>query len=149
MMDFKPMDLAAQCAEALFSRDLASRSLGMQVHSVAPGSAKVSMPVRADMIQGHGTCHGGFIFSLADSAFAVACNTYNESTIGMACSIDYISPARRADILTAICVEKNRGGRTGHYDVRVENQSGQLIALFHGKSYKVKGSVLAQENPHD
>lgn len=149
MTNFEPMDLAERCAEALFSRDLASRSLGMELLSVAPGSAKVSMPVRADMIQGHGTCHGGFIFSLADSAFAVACNSYNEASIGMACSIDYISPARRADVLTAVCIEKDRGGRTGHYDVRVENQSGQLIALFHGKSYKVKGSVLAQENSHD
>jgi acyl-CoA thioesterase len=79
----------------------------------------------------------------------VACNTYNEVTIGLGCSIDYIAPALRNDTLVAICVEKSRGGRTGNYDVRVENQNGKLIALFHGKSYKVKGSVLAPENPDD
>lgn len=145
MTDLHTTELANQCAQAMFARDRASLALGMQLLSVAPGTARLSMPVRADMIQGHGTCHGGYLFTLADSAFAVACNTYNQVTIGLGCSIDYIAPAFMGDTLTACCVEQSRGGRTGNYDVRVENQNGQLIALFHGKSYKVQGTVLAQE----
>ncbi len=145
MTDLNATELASQCAQAMLARDRASLALGMQLLSVAPGRARLSMPVRADMIQGHGTCHGGYIFTLADSAFAVACNTYNQVTIGLGCSIDYIAPALMGDMLNASCVEQSRGGRTGNYDVRVENQNGQLIALFHGKSYKVQGTVLAQE----
>lgn len=145
MTDLNAIELASQCAQAMLARDRASLALGMQLLSVAPGRARLSMPVRADMIQGHGTCHGGYIFTLADSAFAVACNTYNQVTIGLGCSIDYIAPALMGDTLNASCVEQSRGGRTGNYDVRVENQNGQLIALFHGKSYKVQGTVLAQE----
>ncbi|MOA30756.1 Acyl-coenzyme A thioesterase PaaI [compost metagenome] len=97
------------------------------------------------MIQGHGTCHGGYLFALADSAFAFACNSYDEAAVAIGCSIDYVAPARLDDLLTATAVEQSRSGRTGNYDVRVENQHGQLIALFHGKSYKVRGTVLAQE----
>lgn len=149
MTDLHAMDLASQCAHAMFGRDRASLALGMQLLAVAPGKAEVSMPVRAHMIQGHGSCHGGYLFTLADSAFAVACNTYNQVTIGLGCSIDYIAPAFEGDTLTACCLEQSRGGRTGNYDVRVENQNGQLIALFHGKSYKVQGTVLAQETTHD
>jgi acyl-CoA thioesterase len=105
------------------------------------------MTVRADMIQGHGTCHGGFLFALADSAFAFACNSYDEATVALGCSIDYVAPALRGDQLTASASEQSRKGRTGNYDVRIENQQGELIALFHGKSYKVRGTVLAQETP--
>jgi acyl-CoA thioesterase len=149
MSDYAAVNLASQCAQAMFSRDRASLGLGMRLIAVAPGSATVAMSVRADMIQGHGTCHGGFIFALADSAFAIACNTYNQATVGLGCSIDYVAPARLADTLTASCVQQSRSGRTGNYDVRVENQTGQLVALFHGKSYKVQGTVLAQENPDE
>ena len=145
MTDLHTTELASQCAQAMLDRDRASLALGMQLLTVAAGTARLSMPIRADMIQGHGTCHGGYIFTLADSAFAVACNTYNQVTIGLGCSIDYIAPAFIGDTLIACCVEQSRGGRTGNYDVRVENQNGQLIALFHGKSYKVQGTVLAQE----
>ena len=87
--------------------------------------------------------------ALADSAFAFACNSYNEATVAIGCSIDYIAPARLGDTLNADCIEQSRSGRTGNYDVRIENQQGQLIALFHGKSYKVRGSVLAQETPNE
>ena len=109
----------------------------------------MTMTVRADMLNGHQTCHGGFIFALADSAFAFACNSYNEATVAIGCSIDYIAPARLGDTLNADCTEQSRSGRTGNYDVRIENQQGQLIALFHGKSYKVRGTVLAQETPNE
>ena len=145
MTNHQAMNLASQCAQSLFERDQASQALGMRLLSVAPGAARLGMSVRADMLQGHGTCHGGFLFALADSAFAFACNSYNEATVAIGCSIDFIAPARLGDTLTADCIEQSLRGRTGNYDVRIENQQGQLIALFHGKSYKVRGPVLAQE----
>ena len=149
MTDFHTTDLARRCAEAMFERDNASKAMGMRLLSAGPGSARVEMNVRVDMIQGHGTCHGGYLFALADSAFALAYNSYNEATVAIGCSIDYIAPARAGDTLSAVCIEQSRSGRTGNYDVRIENHQGQLIALFHGKSYKVRGSVLTQENPNE
>lgn len=147
MTERTPEQLARACADAMFSRDLATQRLGIALLDAGPGSAQVSMPVREDMIQGHGTCHGGFLFALADSAFAFACNSYNDATVAIGCSIDYVAPARLGDELTATASEQSRSGRTGNYDVRIENQHGQLIALFHGKSYKVRGTVLTQETP--
>ena len=137
--------LARDCAEAMYERDQATRRMGIQLLDAGPGSAKLSMRVREDMIQGHGTCHGGYLFALADSAFAFACNSYNDATVAIGCSIDYVAPAREGDELIASASEQSRSGRTGNYDVRIENSQGQLIALFHGKSYKVRGTVLAQE----
>ena len=144
-----PDELAQACADAMYSRDQATQTLGIQLLDAGAGRACLSMPVRADMIQGHGTCHGGFLFALADSAFAFACNSYDEATVALGCSIDYIAPALCGDLLTARASEQSRKGRTGLYDVRIENQRGELIALFHGKSYKVRGTVLAQEKQDD
>ena len=149
MTNHEAMNLASACTQALFKRDTASQAMGMRLLSAAQGCARIGMGVRADMIQGHGTCHGGYLFALADSAFALACNSYNEATVAIGCSIDYIAPARLGDTLTADCTEQSRSGRTGNYDVRIENQLGQLIALFHGKSYKVRGAVLTQETPNE
>ncbi|MEJ8866288.1 hydroxyphenylacetyl-CoA thioesterase PaaI [Pseudomonas jessenii] len=149
MTNHEAMTLASECAQSLLQRDAASQAMGMRLLSAGPGCARVGMTVRADMIQGHGTCHGGYLFALADSAFAFACNSYNEATVAIGCSIDYIAPARLGDTLNADCIEQSRSGRTGNYDVRIENQQGQLIALFHGKSYKVRGPVLTQENPNE
>jgi acyl-CoA thioesterase len=149
MTNHEAMNLASTCAQTMFKRDAASQAMGMRLLSVAPGAARVGMSVRADMIQGHGTCHGGYLFALADSAFAFACNSYNEATVAIGCSIDYIAPAHLGDTLTADCTEQSRSGRTGNYEVRIANQQGQLIALFHGKSYKVRGTVLTQENPNE
>ncbi|AEB58895.1 hydroxyphenylacetyl-CoA thioesterase PaaI [Ectopseudomonas mendocina] len=145
MTNYEALSLAVDCGRKLFERDAASQAMGMRLLSVAPGQAQVGMSVRADMVQGHGTCHGGYLFALADSAFAFACNSYNESSVAIGCSIDYVAPARLGDTLTAQASEQSRSGRTGNYDVRIENQNGKLIALFHGKSYKVRGTVLAQE----
>lgn len=149
MTNHEALSLAEACGGALFERDTASQAMGMRLLSVAPGRAQMGMTVRADMVQGHGTCHGGYLFALADSAFAFACNSYNEATVAIGCSIDYVAPARLGDTLTAQASEQSRSGRTGNYDVRIENQNGQLIALFHGKSYKVRGTVLAQETPDE
>lgn len=139
------LDLASRCAQALFDRDAASQGLGMRLLASGPGTARVGMSVRAEMLQGHGTCHGGFLFALADSAFAFACNSHNDATVAQGCSIEYIAPALLDDTLTAECTELSRGKRTGTYDVRIENQHGKLIALFRGKSYQVRGSVLEPE----
>ncbi|MFJ4347674.1 hydroxyphenylacetyl-CoA thioesterase PaaI [Pseudomonas sp. NPDC089401] len=144
-----PEALAQACADVLFARDQATQALGIHLLDVGPGRARLSMPVRADMLQGHGTCHGGFLFALADSAFAFACNSYDKATVALGCSIDYVAPALQGDRLTASAIELSRKGRTGLYDVRIENQHGELIALFHGKSYQVRGTLLAQETADD
>ena len=100
------------------------------------------MTVRADMLNGHAICHGGFIFTLADSAFAFACNSYNLTTVASGCTIDFLAPAREGDVLTAVAHERSVSGRTGVYDIEVTNQHGETIALFRGKSYRIKGHVV-------
>lgn len=140
-------ELAEATAKAMFERDQASQVLGMQIVGMGPGSAQLSMRVRPDMLNGHSTCHGGFIFALADSAFAFACNSHNRNTVASGCSIDYLAPGYAGDVLTAQAVEQSRAGRTGVYDVTVCNQSGTRIALFRGRSYQIKGDVLEQPIP--
>ncbi len=134
--------LAERVAREMYERDPASIGLGMRVVSVGPGRAEVSMTVRADMLNGHAICHGGFIFTLADSAFAYSCNSYNLVTVASGCSIDFLAPAREGDVLTARAVERSAAGRTGVYDIDVVNQRGEKIALFRGKSYRIKGHVI-------
>ena len=141
--------LAAACASALYERDAASQAMGIRLLEVSAGSVRVSMEVRADMVQGVGTCHGGYLFALADSAFAFACNTYNATTVALGCSIDYVSPARLGDVLVAHATEQSRGSRTGNYDVRIENEQGALVALFHGKSYQVRDTLINQETRNE
>ena len=137
--------LAERVAAAMWARDDASKGLGMRIVGVAPGRAELSMTVRADMLNGHAICHGGFIFTLADSAFAFACNSYNLNTVASGCSIDFLAPARELDVLTAIAHERSVSGRTGVYDIEVANQRGEKIALFRGKSYRIKGHVVERE----
>jgi acyl-CoA thioesterase len=98
--------------------------------------------VRADTRNGHDICHGGFIFTLADSAFAYACNSYNLNTVASGCAIDFLAPAREGDVLTAHAHESSASGRTGVYDIEVTHQRGEKIALFRGKSYRIKGHVV-------
>ena len=134
--------LAERVAKEMYARDLASQRLGMRVVRVAPGHAEVAMTVRANMVNGHAICHGGFIFTLADSAFAYACNSYNLATVASGCTIDFLAPAREGDVLTAIAQEKSVSGRTGVYDIEVGNARGEAIALFRGKSYRIKGHLV-------
>ena len=136
--------LAQVVASAMFARDTASQGLGMTINAVGPGHASMSMPIRADMLNGHQSCHGGFIFTLADSAFAFACNSYNQTTVGAACTIDYLAPGRLHDVLTAEAVEQALTGKSGIYDVTVRNQDGRTVALFRGKSLRVGGDVVPQ-----
>ena len=134
--------LAERCAEAMYARDRASQGLGMQVGKVGPGFAAMTMTVRADMLNGHATCHGGFIFALADSAFAYACNSHNQVALATSCMIDFLSPGQIGDVLAAEATEQNLRGRFGVYDIRVTNQKGELIALFRGKSAQLKDQVV-------
>jgi len=133
--------LAEAAGAAMFARDTASKGLGMELVEIRPGYARMTMRVRADMLNGHLSCHGGFIFALADSAFAFACNSHNLVTVGAGCTIDYLAPGRQDDMLTAEAVERALAGKTGIYDVNVTNQEGRLIATFRGKSHRIGGEV--------
>jgi acyl-CoA thioesterase len=135
--------LAREVGQAMWSRDNATNALGMQLISIAPGVATITMQVRSDMVNGHHICHGGLIFTLADSAFAYACNSYNLNTVASACHIDFLAPAREGDVLEATATERSTSGRTGVYDIEVKVQGGKLVALFRGKSYRIKGEVIA------
>lgn len=135
--------LAEEVCAAMWSRDHASRALAMQVLCVKPGYAMMSMSVRTDMLNGHNTCHGGYIFTLADSAFAYACNSHNQNSVASACHIDFLAPAREHDVLEAEAIERSLSGRTGVYDVTVRTRDGKTIALFRGKSYRINGEVVA------
>lgn len=116
--------------------------MGMRIDEVGAGRARLSMTVRPDMLNGHDVCHGGFIFTLADSAFAFACNSYNQNTVASGATIDFLAPARGADELTALAQEQSLSGRTGVYDVVVTNQRGEKVAVFRGRSYRIRGEVI-------
>jgi len=133
-------DLAEAAAAAMWAGDNASQGLGMTLDAVAPGAATLSMTVTADMTNGLNTCHGGFIFTLADSAFAFACNSHNQRTVAQMAQITFIAPALQGDRLTATAREIARFGRSGIYDIRVSSQAGTLIAEFRGHSRTVKGT---------
>ncbi|MDD2729471.1 hydroxyphenylacetyl-CoA thioesterase PaaI [Malikia sp.] len=135
--------LADAAADAMWSRDSAARALGMERVEVAPGRATLRMRVRPDMVNGHHICHGGLIFTLADTAFAYACNSYNLNTVASACHIDFLAPGREGDLLEAQAIERSAAGRTGVYDVAVSVVGGKTVALFRGKSYRIKGEVTA------
>jgi acyl-CoA thioesterase len=138
-----PQALAQSVGEVMWSRDRATNALGMQLERIQPGEALMSMLVRDDMVNGHHMCHGGLIFTLADSAFAYACNSYNQNTVASACHIDFLAPAQMGETLEAHALERSRSGRTGVYDVTVSTRSGTTVALFRGKSYRIGGEVIA------
>lgn len=138
--------LAEACSASMHERDHAAQALGMQIAEVRPGYARLTMTVRKDMLNGHNICHGGMIFALSDTAFAHACNSYNNVTVASGCNIDYVAPGFEGDLLSAEAVERTRSGRTGVYDITVTNQRGETLALFRGKSYQIKGSVLPESD---
>lgn len=131
--------LAEYVRRGMYANDPALRALGIDVTSIGPGRATATMTVRADMLNGHETCHGGLIATLADSAFAYGCNSYDELTVASGFDVNFIAPARLGDLLSARCEEVSRTGRTGVYDVEVSNQRGERIAVFRGRSYTAKG----------
>lgn len=137
-----PQALAEACGAAMWADDLASQQLGMRIDHIAPGEATLSMLVADFMLNGHGLAHGGYVFTLADSAFAFACNGYNQRTVGHQASITYVAPGRRGDRLSAVAREVHRAGRGGIYDVVVANNRGETIAVFRGHARTVKGTHL-------
>ena len=143
-----PDQLAARVGEAMFAADRASREfMRMELVSCAPGRATMRMTVRAEMLNGHEICHGGFIFTLADSTFAFACNSRNKSTVAAGCSIEFLKPGKLGDVLTCEGVEQVLQGRHGIYDMKVTNQHGEVVAMFRGKSAQIPGHVIDEENP--
>ena len=134
--------LAKAAAEVMWRDDRASKWLGMKLEEVRAGYARMSMRVTDNMVNGHDLCHGGFIFTLADSTFAFACNSHNQRALAAGCSIEFLAPAFLRDVLTAEGVEQALAGRSGIYDMRVTNQRGDAIALFRGKSATIKGTLV-------
>ena len=134
--------VAEACSAAMHERDYAAQALGIQLTQIRPGRARMTMTVRKDMVNGHDICHGGMIFTLADTAFAHACNSRNQVTVASGCMIDFVAPARLDDVLTAEAEERALSGRTGVYDITVTNQRRDLIALFRGNSYRIKGHLI-------
>jgi acyl-CoA thioesterase len=150
MMTAEPTEqrLAEAVGRVMLAQDKASRALGMVVEAVAPGHARLSMTVRDDMINGHDLCHGGLIFTLADSALAFACNARNHVTVAAAAEIHFISPARQGETLVAVAQERASTGRTGLYDVEVSDRAtGRVVALFRGRAQRLQGSIVEEAGP--
>lgn len=140
------VERAKRCAETMWAKDDAAQALGIAIEVAAPGSVRATMHVRADMINGHDVCHGGYIFTLADTAFAFACNAYGKVTVAAGAAIDFLRPAKDGDRLTAAATERFRGRTTGIYDVLVTNQGGETVAIFRGRSHTT-ARPLVEEAP--
>ncbi len=144
-MDSAPSDaqaLAERVRDGMFVKDAAAHLLGMRVTAVSPGHASVGMTVRADMLNGFGLCQGGLIATLADMAFAYACNSANELTVASGFDVDLLASARQGDRLTANAAVVSQAGRLGLYDVDVRNQAGERVAVLRGRSYRIKGKPV-------
>ena len=126
----------------MFMDDAASRGLGMHIEAIGPGYSRIAMAVRPDMLNGFKICHGGFVTTLADSAFAFACNSYNEVTVAAGIVVDFLAPAHEGDLLVAECHEVARTGRPGVYDIKVTNQKGTPVAVMRGRSHTMKGKQV-------
>ena len=146
-MGLSPQEIAQRSAEAMWARDDASRWLGMALEAVGPGSATLSFTVETHHTNGHDICHGGYIFTLADSAFAFACNSYNRIAVAQHNTITFVAPGRLGDRLTAVCREVAVFGRSGIYDASVADQAGRRIAEFRGVSRIIDGRHFDEEEP--
>ena len=141
-----PVQLAAAVGEAMFAVDAASKDfLQMELLACEPGRAVMRMKVREPMLNGHKICHGGLIFTLADSTFAFVCNSHNKVTVAAGCSIEFLKPAHLDDVLTCEGLEQVLQGRHGIYDMKVTNQRGEVVAVFRGKSASIQGTVIPEE----
>ena len=135
-------ELARACVDAMYGKDVASQNIGITINEVREGFARLKMPVKNEMLNGHGICHGGFIFTLADTAFACASNTRNDVNLAQKCSIEYKQPGKAGDQLTATAEHQPQDGRYSCYQVAVTDQDDNLIALFEGQSCRVRGKLL-------
>ena len=136
-------DAAARASAAMHANDVSASALGTEIIDVGPGHAAVAFEVQPYMLNGHEICHGGYIFLLADTAMAHASNSHNRNAVASAASIDWLRPATRGERLTAHAQEQTLTGRTGIYDVRVTNDTGDLIAIFRGKTRQIQGELVA------
>ena len=127
------LDVAKRCAEAMWSDDRASHALGIEIEVTGVGAANARMTIRDDMVNGLNVCHGGLVFALGDTAFAIACNAYDEQSFAASCHVDFLRPAVLGDHLIASATEEHRGRRSGYYTVRIHNQRDELVALFRGR----------------
>jgi acyl-CoA thioesterase len=139
------LEVAKKCADAMYERDAASRRLGISINVTGVGRAEARVEVTPNMINGFDVCHGGYIFTLADTAFAFACNAYDKVTYAGGASIDFLRPVRAGDELVAVAKERHRGARSGVYDVAVSNQDGEEVAVFTGRSVTTRASLLSDE----
>lgn len=137
--------VAQRCAELMWADDVASQGLGMELAAIAPGRAVLTMKVRPDMANGHGIAHGGFTFTLADSAFAFACNSHNRRTVAQGCDIAFLAPVRAGDVLEAEAVERWREGRNGIYDITVRCGEA-VVAEFRGRSREIGGTFFEEDD---
>jgi acyl-CoA thioesterase len=146
-----PRELAAQVGQSMFEADRATREfMQIELLSCEPGGALMRMTVRETMVNGHDICHGGLIFTLADSTFAYACNSHNRATVASGCSIEFLRPAKVGDVLTCEGREQVLKGRHGIYDMSVRNQRGEIVAMFRGKSAQIPGHVIPSSgDAHD
>ncbi|HYD64413.1 hydroxyphenylacetyl-CoA thioesterase PaaI [Azospirillum sp.] len=135
-------EIAEAVGRGMYERDWCAQAHGIELKEIAPGYAVMTMTVRKDMVNGHDICHGGMTFTLADTAFAYACNANNEVTVAAGCHITFPAPGKLGDVLTAVCREVHRKGRTGVYDVTVTNQDGVVTGIFRGQSATIKGAVV-------
>lgn len=136
------LGLAQRCADAMWANDAASRDLGIAIEVIGAGHVLARMEVKRSMINGHDVCHGGYLFTLADTAFAFACNAYGRVSLAAGASIDFVRPAKEGDRLVAEATERYRGRKTGVYDVRVTNQGDETVALFRGRSHTTEETLL-------
>jgi len=142
------LELAQRVGQTMFAADRASReTMGMELVSCSPGRAVLRMAIGEHHLNGHRICHGGFIFTLADSTFAFACNSRNKSTVAAGCSIEFLKPGQLGDVLTCEGAEQVLQGRHGIYDMKVSNQRGEVVAMFRGKSAQIQGTVVPEEAP--
>lgn len=139
-----PQDRARRSAEAMWATDTASQEMGMRIDDIGPGRAVLSMEVQPRHLNGHGSCHGGFIFTLADSAFAFACNSYNAVTVAQECQVTYLAPGLVGERLVASAIEQARPGRSGVYDVTITGADGRKVALMRGLSRTIKGQLFEE-----
>ncbi len=137
-------DIAQRCADAMYARDAASQALGIRIEIPRTGEAIARMTVREDMVNGFDVCHGGLLFTLADTAFAFACNAYDDLTFAAAASIDFLRPARLGDALRALAREDYRGSKSGFYTVEIRNQDDEVVAVFRGRSASRGERLLVQ-----
>lgn len=147
MISVPNITTAQQSAHIMYHDDTCAKAMGMSIEKVEDGFAQLKMPITAKMLNGHKTCHGGQLFSLADTAFAYACNSQGYAAVASMCSIDFVRPGFEGDLLTATATMKHQGKRNGLYEVEIVNQNGKILALFQGRSHRL-GHRL-EENHHD